>query len=58
MCNSCEVMNINGCNGHEIGCPESWKDYKAECEWCGTEFIPAEKGQKCCCDDCAEVYYN
>ena len=57
MCNSCEVLNINGINCHEIGCPDSWKDYTRECKWCGCDFIPEESHQQCCNDDCAEAYY-
>ena len=56
MCNSCEVLNINGLNCHEIGCPDSWMDYKNKCAWCGQEFTPEYKGQKCCSDDCAQDY--
>ena len=35
MCQSCEVLNINGVNCHEIGCPDAWKDYTRECKECG-----------------------
>ena len=34
MCDSCEVLNINGVNCHEHGCPDAWKDYKTECYEC------------------------
>ena len=51
MCNSCEVLNINGINCHEIGCPDSWKDYTRECKWCGYDFIPEESYQQFC-EDC------
>jgi len=56
MCNSCEVLFINGLKCHEYGCPESWKDYTNECEWCGSEFTPEYDGQKFCDEDCAEAY--
>ena len=56
MCDSCEVLNINGLNCHERGCPEAWKDKKVECKWCGTEFKPEERGQEFCTISCAEAY--
>lgn len=58
MCNSCEVLYINGLKCHEHGCPEAWKDYKKECVWCGQEFIPESKHQDCCSDDCSESYHS
>ena len=53
MCQSCEVLNINGLNCHEIGCPDAWRDYQRECKWCGTLFRPEHSEHKFCCDDCA-----
>lgn len=58
MCESCEMLNINGVNCHELGCPDAWKDYKIKCHWCGCTFTPTEDGQDCCCKECAESYYN
>lgn len=58
MCNSCEVVCIQGMNCHEIGCPNSWVDVKRECLWCGQYFLPQDKRQKCCNDDCTEAYYQ
>jgi hypothetical protein len=55
MCDSCEVLYINHVKCHEIGCPDAWKDYKNKCDWCGTEFVPEEKGQKYCCGSCANA---
>ena len=55
-CDQCEMLNINGVNTHEQGCPNSWKGSKKECEWCGKEFNPKEKGQKCCCKSCQKSY--
>jgi hypothetical protein len=52
MCDSCEVLNINGMNCHETGCPEAWKDYKRKCKWCGGAFKPESRNQVYCCDDC------
>jgi len=56
MCESCEVLNINGVNCHETGCPDAWKDRQVECSECGQEFIPEFKGQKTCSQECAEAY--
>ncbi len=55
-CDSCEVLYINGHRCHEIGCPDAWKDYLNLCAWCGAEFKPEYKGQKCCCSECEESY--
>jgi hypothetical protein len=55
-CNSCEMLAINGIATHEIGCPDSWKDYKKECKWCGIEFLPENEYQDCCSLDCSEAY--
>ncbi|KKN26572.1 hypothetical protein LCGC14_0873400 [marine sediment metagenome] len=56
MCDSCEVLNINGRNCHEIGCPDVWLDYPIECAWCDRKFMPEFKGQKCCDNDCHCLY--
>lgn len=58
MCNSCEALMINSIYCHEIGCPETWKDYQRECKWCGQSFRPKEKHQTCCNESCTESYYN
>jgi len=58
MCQSCEVVRINGVLCHEIGCPDAWQDYLVECAWCGSDFLPAFKGQDCCSADCAECYHG
>lgn len=58
MCNSCEVLYINGVKCHEIGCPEAWKDYERECKWCGSNFKPENKDQEFCDESCAEAYYG
>lgn len=55
-CDSCEIMNVNGVRTHELGCPESYKDEKRKCKWCGSKFTPEESHQKFCCDGCAEDY--
>lgn len=58
MCSSCEVLNINGVNCHETGCPEAWKDSLIECKWCGTPFTPEEQHQVCCSHTCTTAYNN
>ena len=57
-CDSCQMLSINGIPTHETGCPDAWQDYQRECKWCGSIFQPEEKHQTCCCDDCAEAYFN
>lgn len=52
MCDSCNVLNINGINCHETGCPDAWEDYLSECVWCGQEFKPKWKNQQYCSDSC------
>ena len=56
MCNQCEVININGINCHERGCPDAWKDYERECKWCGENFKPGYAYQMFCTDDCGICY--
>ena len=58
MCASCETMTVNGVLCHEIGCPDAYKDTKRECAWCGQEFVPGGRGQRCCSDECDEAYYQ
>lgn len=58
MCESCEVVIINGCVCHEIGCPDAWRYYERTCKWCGIDFTPTAKEQDCCCEDCAEAYHG
>ncbi len=58
MCDSCEVLVINGIRCHELGCPEAWRDKTRDCAWCGREFKPVERHQLCCSDECAELYCN
>lgn len=57
-CSSCEACVINGVYCHETGCPDSWKDERRECKWCGLTFTPKEKHQWCCCDECFQDYNN
>ena len=56
MCNSCEVLYINGLKCHEHGCPESWKDETRTCKWCGSKFKPDDDRQDCCDNECGAAY--
>lgn len=58
MCNSCEMVMINGVACHESGCPESWKDEWKGCKECGTSFQPESKNQDCCSEDCSKMYHG
>jgi hypothetical protein len=51
-CNSCQLLRINGIVCHEIGCPDSWRDYPVDCFECGCEFI-RESSRDRVCPDCA-----
>jgi hypothetical protein len=52
-CKQCEIMVINGIKTHEIGCPDSWKDYSIGCHVCGFEFI-REGEYQITCDGCIQ----
>jgi len=56
MCDSCNVMIINGVVCHEAGCPDAWRDEERECQWCGQKFIPEDKHQRCCSESCEMDY--
>jgi len=56
MCDSCEAVMLNGVLCHEHGCPDSWRNYKRECNWCGRAFLPGHRDQTFCDDACAEAY--
>lgn len=58
MCNSCEVLYINGIKCHETGCPKTWKDEIKKCLWCGQTFKPEDRDQTCCDESCQEAYYR
>ena len=58
MCNSCEVLNINGRNCHEIGCPDAWKDYKLQCKNCDRDFKRKVRDQLFCTKKCRKEYYG
>jgi hypothetical protein len=52
ICNSCEVLYVNGIKTHEPGCPDAWLDYLRECDECGCQFQPEYRYQTCCSDSC------
>ena len=43
---------------HEHGCPDAWKDYERECDWCGAKFMPDNPQQAFCDDDCGKAYWG
>lgn len=55
-CSSCQIAVINGMVCHETGCPDAWKDETRKCKWCGSEFKPEYRLQRCCDDDCEHIY--
>lgn len=56
MCINCEALMINGVLCHETGCPDAWRDYPRECDFCGGEFVPESRWQNCCSDTCYAAY--
>lgn len=58
MCDSCQVVRINGVLCHEHGCPDAWKDYYRECLWCGQRFKPEVSHQEHCEDNCYRAYHG
>ncbi len=58
MCQSCEVLYINGVKCHEIGCLAAWMDYTRDCRWCGCEFQPESRWQEFCDEDCSASYMS
>lgn len=56
MCRSCEALRINGVLCHESGCPDAWQDEVRECAWCGGEFSPADRHERCCSPCCAVAF--
>ena len=57
-CDGCSPSMINGLLCHEAGCPYAWKDDKAECAFCGSEFLREHKDQICCTYGCHEAYWR
>jgi len=57
-CPSCTALMINGIYCHETGCPDSWRNTKRECKWCGRKFTPTERDQLFCTDECGMDYNN
>lgn len=58
MCQSCEVVNINGMNCHETGCPDAWESEQRECRECGRQFTPADPGQRECDGACYAAFHG
>lgn len=56
MCNSCQMIRINGIVCHETGCPDAWEDEVRECLECGSKFTPETKRDKFCSDECYLAY--
>lgn len=57
MCNSCVAMTVNGVLCHEHGCPNAWKAVR-ECAECGSPFVPENRFQECCDEQCHAAYYG
>jgi hypothetical protein len=57
-CSACQLLRINGVVCHETGCPEAWRDYQRECEWCGSLFTPEYRGESFCSEDCNRADYG
>ncbi len=55
-CDGCSPSMINGHLCHEQGCPDAWKDHKAECRECGAGFKPESSGQEFCSSHCYNQY--
>ena len=58
MCDSCEVVYINGVKCHETNCPDAWIGSNKECKWCGTVFELEYSNQDLCSIECEEDYYS
>lgn len=56
-CDSCQLVRINGAVCHETGCPEAWKRVRS-CRECGQRFVPDERGQTCCDEECHAAYHG
>ena len=55
-CPSCSLIRINGIVCHEVLCPDAWRDHKRECKWCSTDFVPEERHQSTCSEECYQSY--
>lgn len=56
ICDSCQLIKINGVVCHETGCPEAWKDESRECVECGMDFQPEERYQQTCDPHCYATF--
>lgn len=57
MCDSCQVLVINGALCHEHGCQDAYKNKILQCKWCGSEFTPQSNQDKFC-SPCCNAAYN
>jgi hypothetical protein len=63
-CDQCKVLSINGVACHETGCPKchinpvTGRPYPRECKWCGCSFVPQNKTQVLCSNECTQSYYG
>lgn len=57
-CQSCNVMHIQGVRVHERGCPDAHRDEIRDCEWCGSQFSPADGSAKFCSTSCHNSFNN
>ena len=58
MCDACEALMINGVLCHETGCPDAWRDQKRECRECRYEFVPEDRYQVYCSEECAACFHG
>ena len=57
-CDGCSPSMINGILCHETGCPDAWRDEKAECRECGCEFYKGSPWDEFCGPECGNIYYG
>ncbi len=58
MCDSCQVLRINGIVTHEIGCHNSSIGKKYMCKWCGNDFTieSPNENHEVCSHSCMVAY--
>jgi hypothetical protein len=57
-CDGCSPSRINGVLCHEHGCTDAWRDEIRECQNCGAHFLPEDRNQRFCDDQCAGMYFG
>ena len=61
-CDQCQVISIQGLATHELGCPNAWQNpatgeaWTAECDECGSAYVPHHRGQSFCSSQCSDLY--